>query len=187
MNVNTAWQVAISLIRNIKLKAIHGDSYNCRWLYSCPVGTKIRIHRGGSLCIGNHLSAQKGVLISVLPGASLIIGNGLNINTNCAIVARDKITIGDNVIFGPDCKVYDHDHDYKKVGYERRNSFVTSEVSIGNGVWFGANCVVLKGTTIGDNCVFGAGSIIKGEYPSNTLVIQERNEKRKTITSLSEE
>lgn len=187
MNVNTEWQVAISFIRNIRLKIINGNNYNCKWLYSCPIGTIIRIHRGGSLCIGNHLSAQKRVLISVLPGAKLKIGNNLSLNTDCTIISRDKITIGNDVIFGPGCKVYDHDHDYNKKGFERRTSFVTSAVSIGDGVWFGANCIVLKGTTIGNNCVFGAGSIIKGDYPSNTIVTQERNEKRKTIISLNEE
>ena len=85
------------------------------------------------------------------------------------------------MIFGPDCKIYDHDHDYSKTGKERTSSYIKGSVKIGNGVWFGANCIVLRGTEIGDNCVFGAGCVIKGKYPSNTLVTQERNETHKEI------
>jgi len=35
--------------------------------------------------------------------------------------------------------------------------------------------VILKGTIIEDNCVIGAGSVIKGEIPANSTVIQKRS------------
>ena len=181
MSIRTLWRVGTSLLRNIWLKAVNGKAYTCKWLYSCPVGTQIKIHRGGRLAIGEHLAAQRGLLMSVLPGAELSIGNNASINAYCSIVARQKITIGDDVIFGPGCRIYDHDHDYKKRGKARRMNFVTDSVEIGSGVWLGANCVVLRGTRIGDNCVFGAGSVIKGDYAPNTLVVQERTERQKTI------
>lgn len=181
MTIKTIWQVGTSLIRNVWLKMRSGRAYTCKWLYSCPMGSEIRIHKGGKMTIGAHLSAQKGLLLSVLPNAELEIGDNINLNTNCAIVAREKVTIGHNVIFGPGCKVYDHDHDYKRIGKSRRTSFVTGPVEIGNGVWLGANCIVLRGTKIGDNCVFGAGCVIKGEYPANMLIVQERVEKQRAI------
>lgn len=182
MNIKTIWQVGISLIRNIRLKITRGKSYCCHWLYSCPIETEIRIHKGGNMSIGKHLSAQKDLLLSVLPEGQMSIGDNVNFNTDCSVVARQSIKIGDNVIFGPGCKVYDHDHDYSKKGMKRRTSFITGSVNIGNGVWFGANCIILRGTVIGDNCVFGAGSIIKGNYPADTLVVQERTEKQKLIS-----
>lgn len=181
MNIKTIWQVGTSLIRNAWLKITCGNAYSCKWLYSCPAGSTIKIHKGGKMAIGAHLSAQKGLLLSVLPNAELIIGDNINLNSDCSVVAREKVIVGNDVIFGPGCKVYDHDHDYKKTGKSRRTSFITGTVEIGNGVWLGANCIVLRGTRIGDNCVFGAGCVIKGDYPANTLVIQERVEKQKTI------
>ena len=44
----------------------------------------------------------------------------------------------------------------------------------------GANCVILRGTKIGDNCVVAAGSVIKGEFPANTLIYQKRETEIKT-------
>lgn len=181
MNIKTVWQVGTSLFRNAWLKVTCGHSYHCKWLYSCPVGTKIHVGKNAEMTIGKHLSAQKGLLISACSGAKIVIGDNVNINSDCAIVAREKVLIGNEVMFGPGCKVYDHDHDYKKTGKSRRTSFVTGTIEIGNGVWLGANCIVLRGTSIGDNCVFGAGCIIKGSYPANTLVVQERTEKQRPI------
>lgn len=34
---------------------------------------------------------------------------------------------------------------------------------------------LLRGTVLGDNCVVGAGSVIKGEYPARSVIIQKRN------------
>ena len=181
MRLNTFFRVGIAILKNIKLKILRGSDYNFQWLCSCSPTTELRVHKGGKATIGRHLSTLRNVLISVCPNANLIIGDNVNINTDCAIVARNRICIGNDVIFGPGCKVYDHDHDYKKIGKERKESFLIGDVEIGNGVWFGANCVILRGTFIGNNCVFGAGSIIKGKYPDNVVITQKRNENQKTI------
>ena len=58
--------------------------------------------------------------------------------------------------------------------------YKTAPVEIGNNVWIGANCVILRGTKIGDNCVVAAGSVIKGEFPANTLIYQKRDTEVKT-------
>jgi maltose O-acetyltransferase len=37
-------------------------------------------------------------------------------------------------------------------------------------VWFGGNCVVLSGVTIGNNVVVGAGSVVTKDIPDNAVV-----------------
>lgn len=47
-------------------------------------------------------------------------------------------------------------HDFASyVFVNKYNEFIPShgKVKIGNNVWFGMNCTVLKGVTIGDNCI----------------------------------
>ena len=44
-------------------------------------------------------------------------------------------------------------------------------VHIGDNVWFGGNCVVLPGVTIGDNVVVGAGSVVVHDLPDNCLAV----------------
>lgn len=52
--------------------------------------------------------------------------------------------------------------------------FQTSPIVIGNNVWIGANTLILRGTTIGDNCVVAGGSVIRGNYPADTVIVQKR-------------
>jgi acetyltransferase-like isoleucine patch superfamily enzyme len=44
-------------------------------------------------------------------------------------------------------------------------------IRIGNHVWIGKNATILKGVTIGDNCVIGMGSVVTKDIPSNCVVV----------------
>jgi hypothetical protein len=44
-------------------------------------------------------------------------------------------------------------------------------VVIGNNVYFARKCTVLKGVTIGDNCVFGYGATITKDIPANSVAV----------------
>jgi len=46
----------------------------------------------------------------------------------------------------------------------------TDEVFIGDDVFVGARCVILKGTRIGDGSVVSAGSIVRGDFPANSII-----------------
>jgi acetyltransferase-like isoleucine patch superfamily enzyme len=66
--------------------------------------------------------------------------------------------------------IVDHDH----AGSENWGSYVETPVVIGNDVWIGAGAVILRGTTIGDKAVIGAGSIVKGDVPAGCVYYQKR-------------
>lgn len=61
--------------------------------------------------------------------------------------------------------------------------YKTGSVEIGNNVWIGANTVILRETKIGDNCVVGAGCVLKGDYPAGTVIVQKRET---TVTKYNE-
>ena len=42
-------------------------------------------------------------------------------------------------------------------------------VKIGEYVWIGANSLVLKGVSIGDNSIVGAGSVVANDIPANVI------------------
>lgn len=81
------------------------------------------------------------------------------------------LEIGDNVRLDTGLTILTHDFG----SYVFRlvyNDYVgaSAKVKIGNNVYFGNNCTVLKGVTIGDNCIIGTGSIITKDIPSNSVV-----------------
>jgi len=45
------------------------------------------------------------------------------------------------------------------------------KIKIGNNVFIGINCIILLNSSIGDNCIIGAGSVLRGQFPDNSVII----------------
>ncbi len=138
-------------------------------------GTRISVQSGGKIILEKNIHTRRAVTLEV-DGGTLSIGKGSFINSGCAAVAKESITIGRNTALGPNTLIYDHDHRIDASLPFHDSGFVTSPVIIGDNVWIGANCVILRGSIIGNGCVIGAGSVVKGEYPADTVIIQKRDE-----------
>ena len=64
-------------------------------------------------------------------------------------------------------------HDYsvsvaKRVYHEHIGN--CAETVIGNNVFIGMNAIILMGSKIGDNCIVGAGSVVSGTFPCNSVI-----------------
>lgn len=95
-------------------------------------GARLSVSEGATCRIGSGVYLSPGCVVEVLPGASLSLGDGVYMNDGCRVVAAESIEVGPDTIFGPDVKVYDHDHVFDKGGVHAE--LVTSPVSIGGGV-----------------------------------------------------
>lgn len=129
---------------------------------------------GGKLSIGKAFKMRDGAKIRVRKSAECIIGNNVSVNSNNMIACHERVVIGDNVQLSPNVQIYDHDHDFRAAGSLAAMKYKTSPIDIGNNVWIGANTVILRGTKIGDNCVVGAGCVLKGNFPANSVIVQKR-------------
>lgn len=127
----------------------------------------------GKIYIGKGLGLNNNSKIAANNG-KIFIGNYVNFNTNCICVSHKSIRIGDKCSFGPNVCIYDHDHAFNENG-KIPGKFTEAEVVIEENVWVGANSVILKGTKIGKNSVIGAGCVLKGDIPPNSLVIANRD------------
>ena len=99
-------------------------------------------------------------------GNHIEVGENFYANVNCIMLDVGKITIGDNVLFGPNVSIYTAGH---PIHPESRNSGYEYgiPVTIGSNVWIGGSCVILPGVSIGNNVVIGAGSVVTKDIPDN--------------------
>ena len=156
-------------------KLFHIKNVHFGRLPRVSANTEISVDKGAELEIGNRFNMRGSARIRVRKNGKLIIGNNVSLNINNMIACHESIEIGDDVQFSPNVQIYDHDHDYRAEGGVKAGKYKTSPVKIGNNVWIGANVVILRGTIIGDNCVIGAGSIVKGHVPNGKILIQKRD------------
>lgn len=135
--------------------------------------TKIHINPDSRVRLGERIVSDGRCVIIVGSNAELSIGTKVYFNESTMISCKSLVKIGDGCQFGPNVKVFDNDHRFSAHnGVSQEHT--TAPVSIGDHCWLGANVTILKGTQIGDNCVIGAGCVVKGIIPAGSLVTQSR-------------
>ncbi len=48
---------------------------------------------------------------------------------------------------------------------------IFGRIKLGNNVFIGTNSIILLGTTIGNNCIIGAGSVVRGQFPDDSVIV----------------
>lgn len=104
------------------------------------------------------------------PYGKIVIGKRCVLQ-GTSICAYDKVSIGNNVIFGPNTVIMDcSGHALKKRGHpDELDKLNVEPVIIGNNVWIGYGCIILPGVNIGDGAVIGAGSVVTKDVPANCM------------------
>ena len=90
-------------------------------------------------------------------------------------------------IFGENVKIYDRNHHFNQYKAIKLQGFSNGSVIIGCRCWIGSNVTILKETEIGNNCVIGAGCVISGKIPDNSIVRLVPNMQIETIIYKEEE
>ena len=112
-------------------------------------------------------------------GSHTFIGENFFANFNLTVMDDARITIGDNVMFGPNVSLMATNHpliarercfmEYPD-GHVSMSEFCRG-ITIGNNVWLASNVVVLDGVTIGNGAVIGAGSVVTKDIPAGYLAV----------------
>ena len=131
----------------------------------------LRISRKGKISIGSHCGMEK-IELCAADGGMIIIGDYTSLGDGFLAVSRCKICIGEKCSIAPNVSIYDHDHKFNISGIT--SGYSTENVIIGNNVWIGTGVIILKGTEIGNNCVVGAGTVLQGKVPPNTIIKSKR-------------
>lgn len=173
-----------------KIRTIPSDIYNkIVFFYRKPILYKNRPHINGRIYMvsdqqkiyfgenvrinsslrSNPIGGSSRTILFAEPGASIKIGDRVGIS-NSALHASKSITIGNDVLIGGDCKIYDTD--FHSTVYESRIKDIdikSKEVVIEDGVFIGAGCYILKGVHIGEKSVVAAASIVTKNIPRGEL------------------
>lgn len=104
-------------------------------------------------------------------GSLLEIGEGSTLNNRCTLISEGPgISIGRDVVVGPDCMIFDSD--FHHVDSARRGSVTQkmAPVLIGDRVFIGARAIILKGVTIADDAVVAAGAVVTRDVQPGQVV-----------------
>tara|TARA_Y100000816_G_scaffold97839_1_gene68117 strand:+ start:1544 stop:2146 length:603 start_codon:yes stop_codon:yes gene_type:complete len=130
---------------------------------------------GKNISIGDYAtlicSSDKKIDISTWQtdklNGSISLGNYILISPGTSIRSAESIDIGDSTMIASDVVITDSDwHGI----YDRTDYVATPKpVKIHKNVWIGERSIILKGTQIGENSIIGAGSVVHGDIPPNSV------------------
>ncbi len=151
---------------------------------------------GGTIEIGESFVSHGLSIINASDGGYVKVGRGCNIghNTNIKAILESKVIIGDYVTagdrffltsgahnmvcVGSDC-MFSHDvsvhgtngHSILDLERKENRSLLTEKpINIEDHVWFGKSSSVLYGTRVGEGCIVGTMSVLKGNYTSHSII-----------------
>ena len=162
------WRVLLSLPKVLMYKIKYAGKCTMPWIQAFGHHTELKM-KNGTARFGKE-QITRGNAVFRVEGGDLIVGDKCFFNQNVSITCKNKVVIGDRCQIANNVVIVDHDH----AGSENWGSYVETPVVIGNDVWIGANVVIMRGTTIGDKAVIGAGSIVKGDVPAGKVFYQKR-------------
>ncbi|MCM3670901.1 acyltransferase [Mesobacillus maritimus] len=159
-------------------------------LHQVEVGTEFKVRGSiyiknyGKVRIGNNVTMNSAgwanpiglgdrMYFQIMQGAIVEIGNDTGIS-NTAITSAEAINIGNNVLIGAGCKIFDMDFHpleakYRYGKYKDNGKIRKMPVVIEDGVFIGGGSFILKGSHIGKDSIIGAGSVVSGRVPPNEV------------------
>jgi maltose O-acetyltransferase len=163
--------------------ALAGAAWNALARRHCAAGTGTRVLLGGrivnaqpgreAITVGDNCWIA-GQLLVFPHGGRIRMGSFCYVGEDTRIWSAEEIAIGDRVFIAHGVNVHDNDahslsaaerhRHFRELVTAGRASFTedvrAGRVVIGNDVWVGFNATVLKGVTIGDGAIVGAGAVV---------------------------
>ena len=101
----------------------------------------------------------------------LKIGNNVDVGNNSFISANNNIDIGNNIIMSSYVFISDHDHGFGDIDRNLHQQPLSEGgyVKIGNNVFLGVKCSVLKNVSIGQHSVIAANAVVTRDIPAYSV------------------
>jgi acetyltransferase-like isoleucine patch superfamily enzyme len=168
------WSRAVQTVASSLAGLVDAEISLQELLASLPSGRLVHWSRKAFLqrrlrSCGSDLDVSQGVIFEFPERIDL--GDRLFVNRGTLITAHADIHIGDDVLIGPYVVINSGNHNYFDLTQPISSQGHRADpITIGNDVWLGAHCVILRGVKVGDGAVVAAGAVVIEDVPPHTLV-----------------
>lgn len=170
-----------------------GSVWKSSCYYECIGGEGSMVHIAGAIdnasgsksnvVIGNETYVA-GILKVASNSGSIVIGDRVYIGEGTRIYSSKSVRIGNDVQIAHNCNIFDNNI-HSLDSSERRKEFFhninhgwsklydlkESNVVIEDNAWLGACVTLLKGVSVGESAIIGAGSVVTEDVPAFTVVV----------------
>lgn len=135
------------------------DSKHSRFIWS--------LEKSGSITFGHDVRLGTGCKLFV--SGDLIFGNKVNFSGESSVTCQKKVVFSDGCLVSWRTVIMDTDfHAIESLQGEHLNP--DAPIHVGSSVWICANSFVLKGVSIGDNCIVSASANVVSSFEGNQII-----------------
>lgn len=163
------------------------------------LGANVELRNRRMIHFGHGVTLGRGVMIDGLSKGGIIIGDGVNIgpygmikatgvlsnigegvklgnnssmDAFAFVGASGGVVVGSNVIMGQKVSFHSENHLYDQLDVPIRHQGTTRQgIVVEDDCWIGSNVTFLDGSYVSSGCVIGAGSVVKGYIPPNSIAV----------------
>lgn len=154
-------------VRQFRSFGAHSIVHRPVWLYGAD---HIAIGENVFLLQGCWLAVERQAWGSDEPVMRL--GDNVGVRVYCTLSAAREVVLEDHVVLGSAVTIIDSDHTWESGAPSVVASRLkTAPVRVGRGTWIGDRAAVLSGSDIGEQCIIGANSVVKGTIPDHSIAV----------------
>lgn len=142
------------------------------------IGKNVQIGKNCLICKGVKIESNVNIGDYTYINLDTTVDSNVNIGKYCSISKNVFIAPGTHeykyvtthpILFNPfwrkQMNILEKDNYIKKIGKQ------DSITNIGNDVWIGLNAIIMRGITIGDGAVIGAGAVVTKDVEPYSIVV----------------
>lgn len=136
------------------------------------LGPPLLLVRPRNIFIDRRVRIFPGMRAETHHGGTISIGENVSIGQDFHITAMGELTIGSGTLIVGSVMVTDIDHEYRDITKPvHEQEFVHSRTAIGKNCFLGMGARIQAGTILGDGCIVGANSVVRGEFPPHCVIV----------------
>lgn len=117
---------------------------------------------------GKNVNIERGAYFGT--GADVRIGDNSGLGIICWVPSN--ITIGSEVLMGPDVTILDRNHEFKRtdIPIGRQGDTERKPTIIEDDVWIGCQVLIMPGKTIKQGSIIAGGCVLCKDFPAYSII-----------------
>ncbi|WP_010182463.1 acyltransferase [Aquimarina agarilytica] len=138
------------------------------------IGKPLIIKKSRKIFIGKRVRIYPGVRLEVVSNNSaIVIRDNVSIGNNLHVVSNDdKLVINKDVTISANVFITNTEHNYQDISVHiMEQKLINKKTVIGENCFIGYGAVIQAGTILGKQCIVGANSVVRGDFPSYSVIV----------------
>lgn len=137
------------------------------------IAAPIFIFGGRNITIGRDVRIFPHSRFEAHDRGGIVIGDDVSIGQNFHVISsQTNLNIGAHTTVSSNVMITNIDHEYREIGIHiLHQPFLHRKTTIGENCFIGFGAMIQAGTVLGKQCIVGANSVVRGEFPDYCVIV----------------